>query len=93
MQRACLARALVVAPRYLICDELSSMLAVSAQAALLEAIAAEQEQRSLGVLLITHDGVLADAWCDAIVDIRELAGAAEPAGAPQRTMIAVDSAA
>ena len=72
LQRACLARALVVAPRYLICDELSSMLDVSTQAALLETIAAIQEQRQLGVLLITHDRVLADAWCEETVDIRAL---------------------
>ncbi|HEX8156384.1 MAG TPA: ABC transporter ATP-binding protein [Solirubrobacteraceae bacterium] len=72
LQRACLARALVVRPRYLICDELSSMLDVSTQAALLEAIAAIQAEQTLGVLLITHDGVLARAWCNEIADIREL---------------------
>jgi len=70
LQRACLARALIVRPRYLICDELSSMLDVSTQAALLEAIADEQKQGELGVLLITHDQVLADTWCDVVVDIR-----------------------
>lgn len=74
LQRACLARALIVGPRYLICDELSSMLDVSTQAALLEAIAGVQDERELGVLLITHDRVLADAWCEGTVDIRELAG-------------------
>ena len=72
LQRACLARALVVQPRYLICDELSSMLDVSTQAALLEAIAAVQAQRELGVLLITHDRILADTWCGEVVDIRWL---------------------
>jgi peptide/nickel transport system ATP-binding protein len=72
LQRACLARALVVRPRYLICDELSSMLDVSTQAALLEMIVAIQAERELGVLLITHDRVLADAWCGAVADIREL---------------------
>ncbi len=77
LQRACLARALVLRPRYLICDELSSMLDVSTQAALLEVIAAIQDERELGVLLITHDRVLADAWCEDIADIRELAPAAE----------------
>ena len=75
LQRACLARALVVRPRYLICDELSSMLDVSTQAALLETIAAVQEEQELGVLLITHDRILADTWCSQIVDIRELSGA------------------
>ncbi|MDP2711887.1 MAG: dipeptide/oligopeptide/nickel ABC transporter ATP-binding protein [Solirubrobacteraceae bacterium] len=73
LQRACLARALIVAPRYLICDELSSMLDVSTQAALLEAIAAIQAEQELGVLLITHDRVLADTWCGEVADIRELA--------------------
>jgi len=72
LQRACLARALVVRPRYLICDELSSMLDVSTQAALLETIAAVQDEQELGVLLITHDRVLAYHWCGEIADIREL---------------------
>ena len=83
LQRACLARALVVQPRYLICDELSSMLDVSTQAALLEAIAAVQAQRVLGVLLITHDRILADSWCGEVVDIRWLGEhAGEVADAP-----------
>jgi peptide/nickel transport system ATP-binding protein len=72
LQRACLARALIVSPRYLVCDELSSMLDVSTQAALLETIAAAQAERGLGVLLITHDRVLADSWCDDVADIRDL---------------------
>lgn len=50
------------------------MLDVSTQAALLEAIAAVQDERELGVLLITHDRVLADAWCGEIADVRELSG-------------------
>jgi peptide/nickel transport system ATP-binding protein len=82
LQRACLARALVVKPRYLICDELSSMLDVSTQAALLETIAAIQAEQALGVLLITHDRVLADAWCEATIDISALSAAGEREDAP-----------
>jgi peptide/nickel transport system ATP-binding protein len=70
LQRACLARALVLRPRYLICDELSSMLDVSTQASLLEAIASEQREREMGVLLITHDRVLAQHWCDDVVELQ-----------------------
>jgi peptide/nickel transport system ATP-binding protein len=85
LQRACIARALTVKPRYLLCDEPSSMLDVSTQAALLEAIVDVQREHELGVLLITHDRVLASAWCDAVVDIAELSGdvglAPEPARA------------
>jgi peptide/nickel transport system ATP-binding protein len=69
LQRACLARALIVAPRYLLCDELSSMLDVSTQAALLHAIADVQRERELGVLLITHDQVLARHWCDDVAEM------------------------
>jgi peptide/nickel transport system ATP-binding protein len=69
LQRACLARALVLQPRYLICDELTSALDVSTQAALLEVITNEQSQRALGVLLITHDRVLAHHWCNRIVEL------------------------
>jgi len=89
LQRACLARALVVRPRYLICDELSSMLDVSTQAALLETIAAVQREQALGVLLITHDRVLADTWCEATADVGELSVAGQrqdaPAAARERT--------
>jgi peptide/nickel transport system ATP-binding protein len=87
LQRACLARALVVRPRYLICDELSSMLDVSTQATLLETIAAVQKEQGLAVLLITHDRVLADTWCGQITDIRELCSgrAAAPIAAPVAT--------
>jgi peptide/nickel transport system ATP-binding protein len=69
LQRACLARALIVEPRYLLCDELSSMLDVSTQAALLEVIAGVQRERDLGVLLVTHDRVLARHWCDGIAEL------------------------
>ncbi len=79
LQRACLARALILSPRYLICDELSSMLDVSTQASLLETITTIQHEQELGVLLITHDRVLADAWCDEIADIRELSTSAAQA--------------
>ena len=65
------ARALIVGPRYLICDELSSMLDVSTQAALLAAIADEQAERELGVLLITHDTVLAEHWCDSTHELAD----------------------
>lgn len=69
LQRACLARALILQPRYLVCDELSSMLDVSTQAALLETLAAEQRARSMAILLITHDRVLAQQWCDDLVQL------------------------
>lgn len=75
LQRACLARALIHPPRYLICDEPTSMLDVSTQAALLAVIADEQRQRDLGVLLITHDRTLATHWCDRLIELTATATA------------------
>ncbi|MGH3931410.1 MAG: ATP-binding cassette domain-containing protein [Pseudonocardiaceae bacterium] len=71
LQRACLARALIARPGYLICDEPTSMLDVSTQAALLETIAEEQRKRDLGVMLITHDQTLAAHWCDRTIELAE----------------------
>jgi peptide/nickel transport system ATP-binding protein len=72
LQRACLARALILEPRYLLCDEPTSMLDVSTQAALLAVVAEEQELSGLGILLITHDLTVARHWCDEVIDSRDL---------------------
>jgi peptide/nickel transport system ATP-binding protein len=72
LQRACLARALILRPGYLVCDEVSSMLDVSTQAALLDVLAAEQARRPLGILLITHDRALAHHWCQETVELHDL---------------------
>ena len=73
LQRACLARALILRPGYLVCDEVSSMLDVSTQAAPLDVLAAEQARRPLGILLITHDRALAHHWCQDTVELHDLA--------------------
>lgn len=71
LQRACVARALIVGPRFLLCDEPTSMLDVSTQASLLAAVAAQQARSGLGILLITHDVIVARHWCQEVVDSRE----------------------
>lgn len=55
------------------------MLDVSTQAALLEAIAAEQGERDLAVQLITHDRILAAHWCEQTADIGDLSRRGEVA--------------
>jgi peptide/nickel transport system ATP-binding protein len=54
-QRAAVARALIVDPQLLICDEVTSALDVSVQALLVEQLRDLQHQRGLTMLFITHN--------------------------------------
>ncbi|MEU8403872.1 ATP-binding cassette domain-containing protein [Nonomuraea sp. NPDC048892] len=62
LQRACVARALALEPRYLICDEMTTMLDASTQAHLVARIEAYRERTRAGVLAISHDAELLGRW-------------------------------
>ncbi len=72
LQRAMIARCLSCEPRYLVADEPTSMLDVSSQALVFQALSAAQEENGFGVLLITHDVALAEHWCDEVVPFSDL---------------------
>ncbi|MFK3979512.1 ABC transporter ATP-binding protein [Micromonospora sp. NPDC050397] len=69
LQRACLARALVHQPDYLLCDEATAMLDASTQAHVASVIGEYQRERAAGVLVITHDTALMERWADRVVDL------------------------
>lgn len=71
LQRACLARALVLAPRYLLCDEMTAMVDASTTAALVGVVREEAAQRGVGVLAISHDEELLSVWADRVVSLRD----------------------
>ncbi|NED97271.1 ATP-binding cassette domain-containing protein [Phytoactinopolyspora alkaliphila] len=69
LQRACLARALALRPRYLVCDEMTSMLDASTAAALVSEVRREVSGRRMGVLAVSHDRELLDVWADDVVSL------------------------
>ncbi|MEV6982714.1 ATP-binding cassette domain-containing protein [Sphaerisporangium sp. NPDC051017] len=77
LQRACVARALALRPRYVICDEMTTMLDASTQAHLVARLEAYREESGAGVLAITHDDELLARWAGAEGAIHHM-GAAEP---------------
>lgn len=69
LQRACVARALLLRPGLLVCDEVTAMLDAATTAGIVEIIRAETSTRGLGVLVITHDTELAGVWADRTVGL------------------------
>lgn len=64
LQRACLARALALRPRYLVCDEMTSMLDASTTAALVRVVNDDVAERNMGVLAVSHDRDLLGVWAE-----------------------------
>lgn len=80
LQRACLARALVLRPRWLVCDEMTAMLDASTTAALVAAVEAYRTESGAGLLAVGHDRVLLNRWCDRTVEWSDCAGGGADAG-------------
>ncbi|MFI2026316.1 ABC transporter ATP-binding protein [Streptomyces buecherae] len=75
LQRACLARALALRPRWLVCDEMTAMLDASTTAALVHVVEEYRRESGAGLLAVGHDRALLTRWCDRTVGWAELSGA------------------
>lgn len=63
LQRVCVLRVLAPGVRFLVADEISTMLDPITQVELWQALKQEAEQRKLGVLVISHDSALLARLC------------------------------
>lgn len=68
--RFCLARALGLRTRYLITDEITTMLDAVTQAQIWHVVLDLVRERNLGVLVISHDRPLIEHLCRRAVDLK-----------------------
>jgi peptide/nickel transport system ATP-binding protein len=72
MQRFCVARVLGPKTKFLIADEMSTMLDVITQAQIWELMLKFVKKNNLGMIVVTHNEELAKKICTRIIDLREI---------------------
>ncbi|MGW1674519.1 ABC transporter ATP-binding protein [Streptomyces sp. NPDC002324] len=89
LQRACLARAMALRPRWLICDEMTAMLDASTTAALVKAVEDYRASTGAALLAVGHDQLLLNRWCDRTLHWDDVTGRTPPTteGLPQVTSL------
>jgi oligopeptide/dipeptide ABC transporter ATP-binding protein len=88
-QRVAIARALVCEPSLLICDEVTSALDVSVQAAIVQLLRALQQDMGLTMLFVTHNLPLVRSIAHRVVVMRE--GRIVEVGAAERVLHAPEA--
>ncbi len=83
-QRICIARALALRPKLIICDEAVSALDVTIQAQILELLIELRERHGLAYLFISHDLSVVKRLCDHVLVMRR--GQVVEQGSPTRVI-------
>ena len=74
LQRFCIARILSPETKFLLCDEITTMLDVITQSQIWKLLLEISEQRNLGMMVVTHNMALAKRVCTKIIDLTKLQG-------------------
>jgi peptide/nickel transport system ATP-binding protein len=69
LQRFCIARALATRPRFIIADEISTMLDALTQVQIWHVLMEEVQQSGIGLIFVTHSTALADRLATRTVDL------------------------
>ncbi|MFB6888297.1 ABC transporter ATP-binding protein [Kitasatospora sp. NPDC056327] len=77
LQRAALARALIVGPAVLVCDEITSGLDAASRSAILAHLADRRDRAGLALLFISHDPTAVSALADTVLTLAD--GRPQPA--------------
>ena len=72
LQRFCIARALGPKTKFLVCDEISTMLDVITQAQIWNFLLKISKENELGMLVVTHNMDLANRVCNRIIELPKL---------------------
>ena len=71
LQRFCIARALGEKTKFLLADEISTMLDLITQSQIWNFLLEEVKRRKMGLLVVSHSGELLERVCTRIVDLKE----------------------
>ncbi len=71
LQRAALARALIVGPTFLVCDEITAGLDADTRASILAHLADRRDRAGLALLFVSHDPAAVDALADRVATLAD----------------------
>lgn len=71
MQRFCIARALGKSTRFILADEISTMLDLITQSQIWHFLVAETNRRGIGLIAVSHDRPLLEQVCTEIINLEE----------------------
>lgn len=74
LQRICIIRSIKKDTKFLICDEITTMLDAITQAKIWKNILEEVTKRNIGLLVITHNEHLAHKICEKVIDFEKMCG-------------------